>query len=81
MPVGRQDTTRVVVAVYEVRVLVLVVVSQYSRNLPCLKSLNFIRDHSFFFNGKYLFYLPLSSGLIHTRDKFLMTSLCLDVLL
>ena len=55
MPVGRQETTRVVVAVYEVRVLVLVVVSQYSRNLPCLKSLNLKRDHSFFFKGKYFF--------------------------
>ena len=34
---GMQDTIRVVVPVKEVRVLVLVVVSQYSRNLPCLK--------------------------------------------
>lgn len=33
-----QDTKRVVVPVKEVRVLVLVVVSQYSRNLPCLNS-------------------------------------------
>ena len=35
-----QDTTNVVVAVYEVRVLVLVVVSQYSRNFPSLKMEN-----------------------------------------
>ena len=35
---GMQETPSVVVAVYEVRVLVLVVVSQYNRNFPCLPS-------------------------------------------
>ena len=38
MPPGIQDTTNVVVVVYEVEVLVLVVVSQYSRNFPCLSA-------------------------------------------
>ena len=38
MPLGMQDTSMVVVAVYEVEVLVEVVVSQYSKNFACLKT-------------------------------------------
>ena len=39
-PLGVQETTSVLVAVKEVRVLVDVVVSQYSKNFPCLKTLS-----------------------------------------
>ena len=41
MPLGMQDTSSVVVVVNEVSVLVDVVVSQYSKNFPCLKTLSY----------------------------------------
>ena len=56
MPLGIQDTITVVVAVYEVRVLVLVVVSQYSRNFPSLKTMTIKHDHSF--SEIYNFFMP-----------------------
>ena len=63
-----QDTTNVVVAVYEVRVLVLVVVSQYSKNFPSLKMENI--DHK---SGTVKFLsLQESDNVLSTRSCFLI---------
>ena len=71
MPPGMQDTTNVVVAVYDVRVLVLVVVSQYSRNFPSLETLTIEHDHSPFSKTKQN--LPLRrSWPIHTGDNVIV---------
>ena len=43
---GLQETINVEVAVTEVRVLVDVVVSQYSKNFPCLKTFSLKPDDS-----------------------------------